>query len=61
LQRRYRAGAALILDALGLGEQLGLDAGSPEHSANPAHGLAHGVEESSAGVLHEVPSDPPLG
>ncbi len=47
---------ALVLDALGGGKQRRIDGGGADHLADLPHGETHGVEEATAGVLHQVPA-----
>src|SRR4030095_6400166 len=47
---------ALILDPFGGCEQFGIDRGRTDDGAYLAHRLADGVEESPAGVLHQMPT-----
>ena len=52
---------ALILDALGGGQQVGIYDGGADRDADLAHGFTNRIEESVAGVLHEVPTVGDLG
>jgi hypothetical protein len=57
---RTRTGASCVSacnvsDALGCGEQPRIDRGRADDLANLSHRPAHGVEEATAGILHEVP------
>lgn len=47
---------ALILEALGGCEQLGIDRGRANHSAYRSHRFADGIEEGATGVLHQMPT-----
>ena len=52
---------ALILDALGSGQQAGIYGGGADRGADLAHGFANRIKEGVAGVLHEVPTVGDLG
>ena len=52
---------ALILDALGGGQQVGIYGGGADRDADLAHGFANRIEEGVACVLHEVPTVGDLG
>jgi len=52
---------ALVLDTLGGGQQVGIDGGGANCSADVAHGFANRIEEGVAGVLHEMPTIGDLG
>jgi hypothetical protein len=52
---------ALILDALGGGQQVGIYGGGADRDADLAHRFANRIEEGVAGVLHEVPTVGDLG
>lgn len=45
---------ALILNALGGGQQAGIYGGGADRDADLAHGFANRIQEGVAGVLHEV-------
>ena len=47
---------SLVLNALGGGEQGGIDGRRADCGADLTHGFAHGVEEGVAGVLHQMPA-----
>ena len=47
---------ALVLDALGDGQQVGIYGGGADRGADLAHGFANRVEEGVARVLHEMPT-----
>jgi hypothetical protein len=49
------------LQALGGGEQLGIDRCCADRSANLAHRLADCIEESPARILHQMPTIGDLG
>src|SRR5580704_8998270 len=46
---------ALVLQALGMGQQSRVDGGAVERHADGAHRSAHGFEKRGAGVLHQMP------
>ncbi|MET4115907.1 hypothetical protein ABIB85_005143 [Bradyrhizobium sp. JR1.5] len=52
---------ALILNALGGGQQAGIYGGGADRDADLAHGFANRIQEGVAGVLHEVPTVGDLG
>lgn len=52
---------ALILDALGGAQQVGIYSGGADRDADLAHRFANRIEEGPAGVLHEVPTVSDLG
>ena len=52
---------ALILDALGGGQQVRIYGRGADRGADLAHGFANRIEEGVAGVLHEVPTVGDLG
>ena len=52
---------ALILDALGGGQQVGINGSGADRDADLAHGFAYRVEEGVAGILHKVPTVGDLG
>ena len=45
-----------VLQPLRAGEQLRIDLAGPDCSPDRPHRLAHGFEESGAGILHQVPA-----
>ncbi len=47
---------SLVLDALSCSEQRRINRGCADDLANLSHRPAHGIEEASAGILHEVPT-----
>ena len=47
---------ALILEAFGGGEQLGIDRGCADDGSYLAHRFADGIKERSARVLHQMPA-----
>ena len=47
---------ALILEALGRGEQFRIDCRRPDRAADLAHRFADGIEEGPTGVLHQMPT-----
>ena len=47
---------ALILDALGGGQQVGIYGSGADDNTDLAHGFAYRIEEGAAGILHEVPT-----
>src|SRR5579863_2110983 len=47
---------ALVLDALGGGQQVGIYGGGADRDADLAHGFAYRIEEGVAGILHEMPT-----
>ena len=47
---------SLVLNALGGGEQVGIDGRRADCGADLTHRFAHGVEEGVAGVLHQMPA-----
>ena len=52
---------ALVLDALGGGQQVRIYGGGADHGADLAHRFANRIEEGVAGVLHEMPTVGDLG
>jgi hypothetical protein len=52
---------AFILDALGGGQQVGIDRRGADRRSDLTHRFAHRVEEGLAGVLHEMPTIGDLG
>ncbi|MGY3294559.1 hypothetical protein ACVW0I_001399 [Bradyrhizobium sp. LM6.11] len=52
---------ALILDALGGGQQVGIYGGGADRDSDLAHRFANRIKEGLAGVLHEVPTVGDLG
>jgi hypothetical protein len=52
---------ALVLDALGRGQQIGIYGGDADRDADLAHGFANRIEEGVAGVLHQMPTISDLG
>ncbi|MBB2965254.1 hypothetical protein FHU13_005683, partial [Methylobacterium sp. R2-1] len=61
-QRQYRLGSrraptvALVLQALGAGQLIGVDRGGAHRDSDGGHRLAHGIEEGGAAVLHQMPA-----
>ena len=51
----------IILDALGGGQQVGIDGGGADRGADLAHGFTNRIEEGVAGVLHQMPTVSDLG
>lgn len=47
---------SVILHLLGRRQERGIDEGGADDGTDLAHGLAHGVKESAAGILHQVPA-----
>jgi hypothetical protein len=52
---------ALILEALGSGQQVRVYGGRADRDADLAHRFANRIEEGVAGILHEVPAIGDLG
>ena len=52
---------ALVLDALGRGQQIGIYGGDADRDADMAHGFANRIEEGVAGDLHQMPTISDLG
>jgi len=52
---------ALVLEPLGGSEELGVDRRRTHRAADLPHRFAHGIEESTAGVFHQMPSIGDLG
>jgi hypothetical protein len=52
---------ALVLEALGGGQQAGIYGSGADRDADLAHGFAYRIEEGAAGILHEVPTVGDLG
>src|ERR1700728_302567 len=52
----FAAQIALILEPLGSCQQLGVNRGRSDDSADLAHRFAYGIEEGPTGVLHQMPT-----
>ena len=52
----FAAKVSFILQALGCGEQFGIDCRRPDCTADLAHRFADGIEEGPTGILHQMPT-----
>jgi hypothetical protein len=50
-----------VLEALGSGEQAGIDRGGADRGTGLSRGFANCVEKRTAGILHEMPAVGDLG
>src|SRR5580704_15234447 len=65
-QRRSAVGLfptqiSLILELLGGGEEVGVDLGGADRSADLPHGFAYGIQEGVARIFHKMPAVSDLG
>lgn len=52
----FPAHVPYILNPLGSGEQIGIDRRGADRAPDLPHGFAHRIQESAAGILHQVPA-----
>ena len=52
----FPAHVPFILNPLGSGEQIGIDRRGADRAPDLPHGFAHRIQESAAGILHQVPA-----